>query len=465
MPVRQDIWTLGEEDPIISWYRYAVGVLKERGAEDVTSWTYQAAMHGSAEGAAHPAWNNCQHGSWYFLPWHRMYVFRMEEILRAAIVAAEGPEDWALPYWNYGLGGEFATLPPAFRAAEVENEEGELEPNSLYTAERAEGINGGLELPPAAITAALALARPAFVGAAECGGGAVGPAKQAGEKGRLERLPHDAVHVNVGGWMRSTNTAALDPCFWIHHANIDRLWHVWRQTEGHTDPEQAEWLGQEFPLFNAAGEAVTTKCEDVADTAALGYEYGPEAPPPIAPFEPGTAVAAVFPGGEGVTSPELIGATSEPITLVGEQVDVEVPIDAEAAGELASGQRVYLNIENIEGEEAPATSYGVYVDVASDESGEGLDSHLVDTLSFFGIERSEDPGSDQHPHGFRSAIEISGIAQEMSERGEWGGASLRVSLRPLLLQAPTAELESLIPDPAHPETPITIGRISVFYDA
>lgn len=460
MPERVDIWTLEEDDPIIAWYRYGVKVMKERDPESVTSWVYQAAMHGSNEGAAHPAWDNCQHGSWYVLPWHRMYVYRMEEILRAAIVAGGGPEDWALPYWNYGLGGEYATVPPAFRSPEFEDEE-----NALYTTERAAGINTGLELPPGAITAAAALARPIYIGAAEFGGGAVGPEKMAGEKGVLERRPHDSVHSNVGGWMSRLNTAALDPVFWIHHANIDRLWHVWREDGEHTDPAEAEWLEQEFPFFDAAGEEVMTKCEDVTDTEALGYEYGPEAPPPISPIETGTAVATIFPGGEGVTSPELIGATTEPITLVGEAVDVEIPIDAEAAGELASGQRVYLNVENIEGEDNPGTAYGIYVDVPPDANQEALDSHLVDSLSFFGIERSEEPFNDQHPHGMRSAIDISAIAHAMADREEWAGAALRVSLKPLMLQAPTAELESLIPDPAHPETPITIGRISVFYDA
>ncbi|HKZ14559.1 MAG TPA: tyrosinase family protein [Solirubrobacterales bacterium] len=459
--VRQDIWTLGEEDPIITWYRYAVGVLKSREPEDVTGWDYQAAIHGNVAGPAKPLWDQCQHQSWYFLPWHRMYVLRMEEILRAAIEEAEGPaEEWALPYWNYGLGGEFATLPPAFREPEVNGE-----PNSLFVEQRGEGINGGLEFPATAITAALALARPTFVGAAEFGGGASIPTGFAGVAGRLERTPHNIIHTTVGGWMRNPNTAAQDPIFWLHHANIDRLWHVWRETEGHEDPTEEAWGNQGFDFFDTAGEVVSMTCEEAADTNALEYEYGPEAPPPIPQFEPSTAVAAVFPGGEGVTSPQLIGATAQPITLVGEQVDVEIPIDAEAAGELAPGQRVYLNAENIEGAEDPGTAYGLYVALPPEATPDELDAHLVDNLSFFGIERTGEPGGDEHPHAFRFAVDISGIAHELAARGEWAGAGLRVSLRPLTLQAPTPELQELVPSPAHPEVPITIGRISVVYDA
>jgi tyrosinase-like protein len=460
--VRKDIWTLEPEDPIIAWYRFGVGVLKAREASDVTSWTYQAAIHGIATGSE-PLWNECQHESWYFLPWHRMYVFRMEEILRAAIEAGGGPEDWAIPYWNYGLGGEFATLPPAFREPEVNGET-----NHLFVPQRAKGINSGLEFPAAVITAAFALSRPNFVGTAEFGGGSNEPMGFAGKKGRLERIPHDVIHTSTGGrggLMFDPDTAALDPIFWLHHANIDRLWHVWRETPGHEDPAETEWANQSFELFDAAGESVPMTCEEAADTEALGYEYGPEAPPPILQFEPSTAVAAVFPGGAGVTSPQLIGATAEPITLVGEQVDLEIPIDAEAAGELTPGQRVYLNTEDIEGEGDPGTAYSLYLDLPPEADPETLAAHLVDSFSFFGIGRSKEPGADEHPHAVRFTVEISGIAAEMAARGEWAGTNLRVSIRPLTLQAPTPELQELVPDPAHPEMPITIGRISITYDA
>ena len=59
--------------------------------------------------------------------------------------------------------------------------------------------------------------------------------------GSLESLPHNVIHGAIGGvapggdpndWrdfglMSMPITAALDPIFWLHHANIDRLWSVW----------------------------------------------------------------------------------------------------------------------------------------------------------------------------------------------------------------------------------------------
>lgn len=40
-------------------------------------------------------------------------------------------------------------------------------------------------------------------------------------------------------------TAALDPIFWLHHANIDRLWEVWLGDNAeHVNPTDAKWPGQ-----------------------------------------------------------------------------------------------------------------------------------------------------------------------------------------------------------------------------
>src|ERR1017187_7513804 len=59
-------------------------------------------------------WDQCQHGSWYFPPWHRGYLLAREAQIRAAVIALKGPADWALPYWNYfGPADEF-NIPPAF---------------------------------------------------------------------------------------------------------------------------------------------------------------------------------------------------------------------------------------------------------------------------------------------------------------------------------------------------------------
>lgn len=464
MAVRKDIWTLEPNDPIIIWYRRAVGVMKGREAGHTNSWTYQAAIHGIAE-AEGLLFNQCQHGGWYFLPWHRMYLLRMEEILRAAIKAEGGPaEEWALPYWNYGLGGENATLPLPFRDPEVDGEE-----NHLYVAEREPWVNEGLEFPPAAVSAVGALERPAFVGAAEFGGGVTEPIQFAGAYGAVELTPHNSVHSEIGGLMGDPDTAALDPIFWLHHANIDRLWHVWKEIEGHHDPGEAQWTGQGFELFDAAGAQVTMTCGQVMDTTALGYEYDPKAPAGFTPFNPLPPVLApeklrgIAPVVK--TSPHMVGATDKPIVLVGERVDVEIPIDAKEAGELDPAQHVYMNSENVEGDANPNVVYGIYVDLPADASPETTAAAHVGNLAFFGIQRTRKPLGDAHAHGFRFAADITSIAQRLAANGKWGGHSLSVTIKPLHPVARRADQRQFLPDPKHPEIPITIGRISVFYDA
>ncbi len=133
--VRREVWGLTPEDPIISGYAKAVKVLQARPASDPTSWAYQAAIHGTEAKPNQALWNQCQHGTWFFLPWHRMFLYHFEEIVRAAVIEAGGPADWALPYWNYGLDGKYATLPHAFRKPQSANGEA----NPLYVSRRAPG--------------------------------------------------------------------------------------------------------------------------------------------------------------------------------------------------------------------------------------------------------------------------------------------------------------------------------------
>jgi len=43
---------------------------------------------------------------------------------------------------------------------------------------------------------------------------------------------HDMVHAWVNGTMGSIPTAPADPVFWLHHANIDRIWNIWQNKPG-----------------------------------------------------------------------------------------------------------------------------------------------------------------------------------------------------------------------------------------
>jgi hypothetical protein len=77
-------------------FRTDVSVMKSRPLTDPTSWLYQANMRGTTATPPMGAlWNQCQHGSFFFLSWHRMYVYYFERIVRKAC----GSTGFALPYY------------------------------------------------------------------------------------------------------------------------------------------------------------------------------------------------------------------------------------------------------------------------------------------------------------------------------------------------------------------------------
>jgi hypothetical protein len=114
--IQEDVTKLTRWDDTLLWYAKAVASLRAKPLTDPTSWRYQAAIHAyrreldplAVDGEALPSnadqsrfWGKCQHGGWYFLPWHRAYLACFEQIVRAEIVKLGGPDAWALPYWNY----------------------------------------------------------------------------------------------------------------------------------------------------------------------------------------------------------------------------------------------------------------------------------------------------------------------------------------------------------------------------
>ncbi|MBK8211917.1 MAG: tyrosinase family protein [Rhodospirillales bacterium] len=100
--------------------------------------------------------------------------------------------------------------------------------------------------------------------------------------GELESQPHNLVHDAIGGLMGDPNTAGLDPIFWLHHANVDRLWQVWvEQPAAAGNPNTPMWLNNvAFSLYDASGMQWTFTSSDVLDTRTVlhGYEYDDQAP-------------------------------------------------------------------------------------------------------------------------------------------------------------------------------------------
>ena len=82
---------------------------------------------------------------------------------------------------------------------------------------------------------------------------------------RLELGVHADVHIAIGGTMKTANSPA-DPIFWLHHANLDRLWAQWQTQHPTRKPPNSNETLQPAPLFNV-------KVSAVLNIAALGYSY------------------------------------------------------------------------------------------------------------------------------------------------------------------------------------------------
>lgn len=204
-------------------------------AEQYASWMYWANSHGTPNpipDRMKSVWYRCEHGSMHFLSWHRAYLYYFEELIRQITRKA----DFALPYWNWYADSD---IPPAF--AEVSN-------NKLYHTPRDYDKRALLRD---------ALSAQSFSGFSSL----------------LEGNPHGTVHVMVGGDMGAVVTSARDPLFWVHHANVDRLWEVWRARDPlqHKNPGNETWLRQSF-VFDLAGEKAL-QAGQLVETDMLGYVY------------------------------------------------------------------------------------------------------------------------------------------------------------------------------------------------
>ena len=73
---RESVAGMTEDHPTLAAYRTAIAKMQALPATDPMSWTYQANMHGVMNNPGMVAdWSWCIHGSWWFLPWHRGYLY------------------------------------------------------------------------------------------------------------------------------------------------------------------------------------------------------------------------------------------------------------------------------------------------------------------------------------------------------------------------------------------------------
>jgi len=422
--VRRNVGGMNAYDPVIVAYRKAVATMKALPSTDARSWSYQAAIHGTLTTPAQTAWNTCQHGNYFFWSWHRMYLYWFERICRR--MACD--DCFALPYWNYNDPAQ-RQLPSMFRDTA----------SDLYVSARNSAMNSGAgSLPAWAVDYSAGLSQTNFNTASSS----------------LEGLPHNQVHVLVGGWMGSVPTAAQDPIFFLHHCNMDRLWNLWlAEGGGRIDPVfDNTWKNTVYTFFDEEGAQLEmTGCQILRAAQQLHYVYEGEPPqvndfclpiiklPPII-FEK----EVVF----RVSIPE-IRLENEPVT---------VPVDLKEAKQKISSlverkdATVFLEIEGVEAEHQPGVSWQVYFGPALSGEPPEDSPYWVGAIALFGqgIHGESHEKTKFEPAKFAFPINRSLAAGLKANQERW-----------TIVFIPRGILIDGKPSRPKVESPVKIGSISI----
>lgn len=228
-------WQVFKTTPHYATFLNAVKLMKAAtDATKPTSWQYWVNVH----------LNNCPHMVPYFLAWHRGYMYYFEQQLRAV----SGDSTLTLPYWDYYT---YPTMPSEFTDPATNN--------PLYVTGR---VNTD-------IYAALTLA--------PWGAKVVNMQRGTSNsyEASFESAPHNPIHNIIGGWMADLSSPT-DPIFYLHHANVDRLWHAW-SSEPQTivpAPNSSYWSG----TFTYASGLTMAKSKTYMP-ALLNYDYSNDNPP------------------------------------------------------------------------------------------------------------------------------------------------------------------------------------------
>ena len=98
------------------------------------------------------------------------------------------------------------------------------------------------------------------------------PTGNTGFNPRLDLNPHFLTHLALGGDMADFATVGGDPMFYLHHANIDRIWESWNRL-GRKNPTDPKYLNRTFAYGDRSGKRVDLPVSAGDRTAHLGYEY------------------------------------------------------------------------------------------------------------------------------------------------------------------------------------------------
>lgn len=371
---RANVAGMTSNHPTLAAYRTAVSEMKNLPQSDPRNWVRQAQIHE----------NNCPHGNWYFLPWHRKYILDFEEICREL----SGDPDFALPYWNWTT---TRSIPAPFWDGTLRDTTREIGQNAQISTQFVglRVIRRCLRQTNFELFGSTRPRRPFEQNNTD-------PIwqRRRGAAAELERTPHDEVHVWIGGQDGNMRTmlSPLDPIFWLHHCNVDRLWAEWNSPpRSNGNASSALWRNFTLSPFN-------TRVGDLQNISQLGYTYASLAQTRLA---------------EASGLPPLLDRARERFELMEPQVaslgqgvsfsvetpESPLPLAAEgaAAEDVAEdGPKVLAFVDGVEPPKDPQVAVNVFLNCRYLTAETPVsDPHYVGNFTFFGVHEHDDE-QDEH---------------------------------------------------------------------
>ncbi|CAI0468560.1 unnamed protein product [Linum tenue] len=277
------------DEDYIKKYEKAISLMKALPDDDPRSFKNQANVHCAYCNGAYdqvgitPTLDLQIHFSWLFFPFHRYYLYFHERILGSLI---DDPT-FALPFWNWDS-PDGMQIPPIFANTDSEDpirNPTHSDPSFMLDLDWSredivvspeEQIKSNLNLMNTQMVSG-AKKRTLFFGTPLKAGDAAANTGQ----GSIERSPHMNIHIWTGDPkqahtedMGNFYSAGRDPIFYCHHANVDRMWDLWK-TLGprRTDFTDPDWLEAAFVFYDEDKNLVRCKVKDCLDSRKLNYDY------------------------------------------------------------------------------------------------------------------------------------------------------------------------------------------------
>ncbi|KAK7246547.1 hypothetical protein RIF29_41416 [Crotalaria pallida] len=275
-------------------YKEAIRRMKALPPNDPRNFYQQANIHctyceGAYKQAGFPNLDFRIHYSWLFFPFHRWYIYFYERIL-ASLIKDLDP-NFAIPFWNWDspVGMQIPAcyhIDPTSPLYDSRRNPNHLPPvliNLEYDYGKKDQNTPETNLQIMYRTVVSTSKTPTlFFGGAYRAGDYKGFSGAGG--GSVEMVLHGGVHEWTGPEpadkkangedMGTFYSAARDPIFYSHHANLDRLWTIWKTLGGkRKDITDSDWLESGFLFYDENKNLVRVKVKDCLDTTKLGYVY------------------------------------------------------------------------------------------------------------------------------------------------------------------------------------------------